>query len=143
MVRARLSFLGMRLGAKHLSKEARSKFTPYAALAQGLTECSWGQLWIEARRECGLTYGRGPEGFALPTRSLRLDEWGSSPMGAAEAAAYLAEWLEGSCPDGQSIGTHSLNVTLLTWASRSTVVRMSKAERLLLHTARSQNYGHV
>ena len=73
---------------------------PYAALAQGLTECSWGRLWIEARRECGLTFGQGSEGFALPTRSLRLDEWGTSPMGAAEAAA---SWLSGlrAVGDGQ------------------------------------------
>ena len=121
---------GDALGSKtSLSKEAKSRFTPYAALAQGLTECAWGKLWIEARRECGLTFGQGSEGFALPTRSLRLDEWGTSPMGAAEAAAYLAEWLEGSVGDGQIVGTHSLKVTLLTWVSRSTVVRM---ERLLL-----------
>ena len=70
---------------------------PYAALAQGLTECSWGRLWIEARRECGLTFGQG----------LRLDEWGTSPMGAAEAAA---SWLSGlrAVGDGQILGSHSL-----------------------------------
>ena len=134
---SQIIFFGDALGSK--TSEQGGKFTPYAALAQGLTECSWGQLWIEARRECGLTFGRGPEGPALSDLMSGV----RAQWGAAEAAAYLAEWLEGSCPDGQSIGTHSLNVTLLTWASRSTVVRMSKAERLLLHTARSQKYGHV
>ena len=52
-------------------------------------------------------------------------------MGAGEASSYLAEILEGTEEEGQRIGTHSLKVTLLTWASRSTVVRLSKNERLL------------
>ncbi|CAE7032457.1 unnamed protein product [Symbiodinium sp. CCMP2592] len=124
---------GDALGSKtSLSKEAKTKFTPYAALAQGLTECSWARLWIEVRRQCRLTFGAGPDGFCLPTRSQRLDEWGSTPMGAGEASSYLAEILEGSELEGQVLGTHSLKVTLLTWASRSTVVRLSKGERLLL-----------
>ncbi|CAE7230241.1 unnamed protein product [Symbiodinium sp. CCMP2592] len=124
---------GDALGSKtSLSKEAKTKFTPYAALAQGLTECSWARLWIEARRQCRLKFGAGPDGFCLPTRSQRLDEWGSTPMGAGEASSYLAEILEGSETEGQVLGTHSLKVTLLTWASRSTVVRLSKGERLLL-----------
>ncbi|CAE7237184.1 unnamed protein product [Symbiodinium sp. CCMP2592] len=124
---------GDALGSKtSLSKEAKTKFTPYAALAQGLTECSWARLWIEARRQCRLTFGAGPDGFCLPTRFQRLDEWGSTPMGAGEASSYLAEILEGSESEGQVLGTHSLKVTLLTWASRSTVVRLSKGERLLL-----------
>ncbi|CAE7721835.1 unnamed protein product [Symbiodinium sp. CCMP2592] len=124
---------GDALGSKtSLSKEAKTKFTPYAALVQGLTECSWARLWIEARRQCRLTFGAGPDGFCLPTRSQRLDQWGSTPMGAGEASSYLAEILEGSESEGQVLGTHSLKVTLLTWASRSTVVRLSKGERLLL-----------
>eukprot|EP00439_Symbiodinium_sp_Y106_P055703 s6015_g7.t1 len=53
-------------------------------------------------------------------------------MGAGEASSYLAEILEGTEEEGQRIRTHSLKVTLLTWASRSTVVRLSKNERLLL-----------
>ena len=40
-------------------------------------------------------------------------------MTAAEAAAYLAEWLEGSGRDAQIIGTHPSDL-----ASRSTVVRI-------------------
>ena len=36
---------GDALGSKtSLSKEAKSRFTPYAALAQGLTECAWGTI---------------------------------------------------------------------------------------------------
>eukprot|EP00439_Symbiodinium_sp_Y106_P035929 s7021_g4.t1 len=125
---------GDALGSKtSLSKEAKSRFTPYAALAQGLTECAWGRLWIEARRECGLTFGQGSEGFALPTRSLRLDEWGTSPMGAAEAAAYLAEWLEGSVGDGQLLGSHSLKVLALYRSIRNELFNpdLSPADRVL------------
>ena len=124
---------GDALGSKTaVSKESKSRFTPYAALAQGLTECSWGRLWVDARRQCQLSFGQGPERFCLPTRSQRIDEWGETPMGAGEASSYLAEILEGTEEEGQRIGTHSLKVTLLTWASRSTVVRLSKNERLLL-----------
>ena len=124
---------GDALGSKTaLSKEAKTKFTPYAALAQGLTECNWGRLWMDARAKCGLSFGAGPEGYALPTRSLRLDAWGSTPMGAAEASAWIQEWLADESPGAKSLGTHSLKVTLLTWAGRSTIVKLSKAERLLL-----------
>lgn len=124
---------GDALGSKtSLNKEAKTRFTPYAALAQGLTECSWGRLWINARRECGLKFGEGPDGFALPTWSLRLDRWGSTPMGAAEATSWLQEFLGDDGNGDQLVGSHSLKVTLLTWASRSTVVKLSKAERLLL-----------
>ena len=36
---------GDALGSKtSLSKEAKSRFTPDAALAQGLTECAWGTI---------------------------------------------------------------------------------------------------
>ena len=115
---------GDALGSKTaLSKEAKTKFTPYAALAQGLTECSWGRLWMDARAKCGLSFGAGPEGYALPTRSLRLDAWGSTPMGAAEASAWIQEWLADAGPEAKNLGTHSLKVTLLTWAGRSTLVR--------------------
>ena len=124
---------GDALGSKTaVSQESKSRFTPYAALAQGLTECSWGRLWMDARRQCKLSFGQGPGGYCLPTRSQRTDEWGKTPMGAGEASSYLAEILEGTEEEGQRIGTHSLKVTLLTWASRSTVVRLSKNERLLL-----------
>ncbi|CAE7461664.1 unnamed protein product, partial [Symbiodinium sp. CCMP2456] len=59
---------GDALGSKtSLSKEAKTKLTPYAALAQGLTECNWG--------------------------SLRLEAWGSTQMGAAEASAWMQELL--------------------------------------------------
>ncbi|CAE7659309.1 unnamed protein product [Symbiodinium necroappetens] len=76
---------GDALGSKTaLSKEAKTKFTPYAALAQGLTEC-----------------------YALPTRSLRLDAWGSTPMGAAEASAWIQEWLADAGPEAKQ-GSGSL-----------------------------------
>ena len=123
---------GDALGSKtSLSKESQTRFVPHVALAQGLTECSWGRLWLAAREECGLEFGAGPDGHALPTRSLRLDKWGSTRMGAAEASAWIQEWLS-ETEATQNLGTHSLKVTVLTWASRSTLVKLSKGERLLL-----------
>ncbi|CAE7585574.1 unnamed protein product, partial [Symbiodinium sp. CCMP2592] len=125
---------GDALGSKtSLSKEAKTKFTPYAALAQGLTECSWARLWIEARRQCRLKFGAGPDGFCLPTRSQRLDEWGSTPMGAGEASSYLAEILEGSETEGQVLGTHSLKLLALYRSIRSGAFQpdLAPADRVL------------
>ncbi|CAE7224910.1 unnamed protein product [Symbiodinium natans] len=114
------------------SKEAKTRFTPYAALAQGLTECGWGKLWLDARARCGLTFGEGADGFALPTWSLRLDTWGSTEMGSAEATAWIQDWLADTGVENQRIGTHSLKTTLLTWAGRSTIIKLTDDERLLL-----------
>ncbi|CAE6973331.1 unnamed protein product [Symbiodinium natans] len=114
------------------SKEAKTRFTPYAALAQGLTECGWGKLWLDARASCGLTFGEGADGFALPTWSLRLDTWGSTEMGSAEATAWIQDWLADTGVENQRIGTHSLKTTLLTWAGRSTIIKLTDDERLLL-----------
>ncbi|CAE7239638.1 unnamed protein product [Symbiodinium sp. CCMP2456] len=111
---------GDALGSKtSLNKEAKTRFTPYAALAQGLTECSWGRLWINARRECGIKFGEGPDGFALPTWSLRLDQWGSTPMGAAEATSWLLEFLGDSGTGRQLVGSHSLKVLAIYRSIRS------------------------
>ena len=85
---------------------------------------------LDGSANCRLA--KGPRVSAYPRGPSELMSGEKLPMGAGEASSYLAEILEGTEEEGQRIGTHSLKVTLLTWASRSTVVRLSKNERLLL-----------
>ena len=112
-----------------LTAEAKTRFLPYAAIGTGLSTEDWSAMWLDARREEGLTFSE----FVLPSFSEKYACWLDTPMSASEATVWLREFLEGSENfRPEMLGSHSCKTTLLTWAGRSVKVVFTPSERRLL-----------
>ena len=124
--------VGSGLGSKtSLTADAQTKFLPYVCVALGVSNTPWAASWLEAREHEGLDFSAG----CIPTWSHRLGQWGSSPMSTEEAAEILLEVLESrglGVSSDESIGTHSLKATLISWAGWSSVVKFTPKEKLLM-----------
>ena len=110
--------------------EAKTRFLPYIALGSGVSKCSWGKLWLQARLEQRLD---GLPHF-LPSFSERAQSWTDNPLSASEATYWLRDFLSprfaGS--DILLLGSHSCKATILTWAGRCVEIAFTPPERRLL-----------
>ena len=114
-----------------VSKEAKTRLLPYAALGCGLSGNNWAKAWLEAREHEGLSL----ENFALPSRLESQNRWSSVQMGSVEATSYLQDFLilKGIDQDqAMQRATHSLKATLTSWAGRCPRPKFSGAEKRLL-----------
>ncbi len=114
-----------------LTMDAKTRFTPYAALGSGVRAFGdWADRWLKSREDQGLIIDE----FFLPSFSQKLASWIDQPMSASEATCWLREFLGRKFPpeDLSNYGSHSCKATVLTWAGRSTSVVFSMPERRLM-----------
>ena len=114
-----------------LTMDAKTRFTPYAALGSGVRAFGdWADRWLKSREDQGLIIDE----FFLPSFSQKLALWIDQPMSASEATCWLREFLGRKFPleDLSNYGSHSCKATVLTWAGRSTSVVFSMPERRLM-----------
>ena len=114
-----------------LTMDAKTRFTPYAALGLGVRALGdWADRWIKSREDQGLLIDE----FFLPSFSQKLGSWIDQPMSASEATCWLREFLGRKFPlmNLSDYGSHSCKATVLTWAGRSTSVTFSMPERRLM-----------
>ncbi|CAE7853945.1 unnamed protein product, partial [Symbiodinium necroappetens] len=106
--------------SKHKTSQAshdRSLLLPLICLGQGLYEKPWADAWVASRAH----FGMDATGPALPTYCERTSSFGQGPMSATEATLWLRELLcmAGASPmDVESITSHGLKATLLSWISK-------------------------
>ena len=117
-----------------LTMDAKTRFTPYAALGLGVMALGdWADRWLKSREDQGLIID-DVDGFFLPSFSQKLASWIDQPMSASEATCWLREFLGRKFPlaDLSNYGSHSCKATVLTWAGRSTSVVFSMPERRIM-----------
>ena len=104
-----------------LTMDAKTRFTPYAALGLGVMALGdWADRWLKSRKDQSLIID-DVDSFFLPSFSQKLASWIDQPMSASEATCWLREFLGRKFPlaDLSSYGSHSCKATVLTWAGRS------------------------
>lgn len=101
-----------------ISAERKTRFLPLTALGFGLLEVSWAKNWMVCRATWKIT-AESP--IALPAFSEVTGQLLSRALTTAEATMYLREilCLEGCNREVQCVTSHSLKVTILTWAAQS------------------------
>jgi len=101
-----------------ISAERKTRFLPLTALGFGLLEVSWAKNWMVCRATWKIT-AESP--IALPAFSEVTGQLLSRALTTAEATMYLREilCLEGCNREVQCMTSHSLKVTILTWAAQS------------------------
>ena len=117
-----------------LTMDAKTRFTPYAALGLGVMALGeWADRWLKSREDQGLIID-DVDGFFLPSFSQKLASWIDQPMSASEATCWLREFLGRKflLADLSNYGSHSCKATVLTWAGRSTSVVFSMPERRIM-----------
>ena len=112
------------------TKEKKSRFLPMSCLGIGLGLLNWAANWVKARDFWGIDVRSGT---ALPAYSEVDCKLITRPLTTGEATLYLREILTNQgCPSAEveSVTTHSLKVTILTWAAQS--CRISFQDRMLM-----------
>ena len=104
----------------------RSTFLPLVSFTNGLHGKSWADEFFKLQEYIYNTADRPP--FVLPG-ILRNGEWANRPMTTSEGSQALRAILRDSGESPEGISTHSLKVTLLSWASKA---QMSVEDRRLL-----------
>ena len=75
-----------------LTMDAKTRFTPYAALGLGVMALGdWADRWLKSREDQGLIID-DVDGFFLPSFSQKLASWIDQPMSASEATCWLREF---------------------------------------------------
>ena len=113
-----------------ISAERKTRFLPLNALGFGLLEVSWAKNWMVCRAKWNIT-AESP--VALPAFSEVTGQLLARALTTAEATMYLREILcLGGCnrEEVQCMTSHSLKVTILTWAAQS--CRISFRDRQLM-----------
>ena len=120
------------LGSKTtMTAEAKTRYLPYACVAEGVLKQPWAAAWLAAREEQGLNFGAG----CLPTWRVSQGSWGDVAMSSEEAAGILEELLvQGSLEPktSESIGTHSFKATMISWSGWCACVPFTNNERRLM-----------
>ena len=120
------------LGSKTtLTAEAKTRYLPYACVAEGVLQKPWAAAWLAAREEQRLTFEAG----CLPTWRVSQGCWGDVAMSSEEAAGILEELLvQGSLAPlaSESIGTHSFKATMISWSGWCACVPFTNNERRLM-----------
>ena len=120
------------LGSKTtLTAEAKTRYLPYACVAEGVVQKPWAAKWLAAREEQKLTFEAG----CLPTWRVSHGCWGDAAMSSEEASGILEELLvQGSLGPrtSESIGTHSFKATMISWSGWCACVPFTNNERRLM-----------
>ena len=120
------------LGSKTtLTAEAKTRYLPYACVAEGVLQKPWAAAWLAAREEQHLTFETG----CLPTWRVSQGCWGDVATSSEEAAGILEELLvQGSLAPlaSESIGTHSFKATMISWSGWCACVPFTNNERRLI-----------
>ena len=96
--------------------EKKTRLLPMSAPVRTLTEGDWSGTWMRLRREVGLVTGEGKPLLPAPQES---GGWAGVPLSASSAGVWLRALLEGTDgPPVQSIGTHSMKCTMLSWCAK-------------------------
>ena len=112
------------------TKEKKSRFLPLNCLGIGLGLLHWASQWIKSREFWGITERSDT---ALPAYSEVDCKLLSRSLTTGEATLYLREILTNhNClmSEVETVTTHSLKVTLLSWAAQS--ARISFHDRMLM-----------
>eukprot|EP00971_Amphidinium_carterae_P335095 6470763-Amphidinium_carterae.1 len=108
---------------------------PYVAIATGVSDQAWANVWLVARATCRL--GHDPSLLSCDAHGC----FTTRPMSSSEAARHLRGFLvEAGAPQlpRQDVGSHSLKVTLLAWAARHQM-RASVRRILGKHSSRQDH----
>ncbi|CAE7648128.1 unnamed protein product [Symbiodinium sp. CCMP2592] len=110
---------------KTKAKDRKDTVLPLIALGSGLTQPSWGRVWMRKRALAGL-----PDcSVIMPAMSPGGNFLGRA-MTAAEGSLWLREFLhlQGFAGDLEQYSSHSLKATALSWTAKSGT--MTYEERL-------------
>ncbi|CAE7833708.1 unnamed protein product [Symbiodinium sp. CCMP2592] len=110
---------------KTKAKDRKDTVLPLIALGSGLTQPSWGRVWMRKRALAGL-----PDcAVIMPAMSPGGNFLGRA-MTAAEGSLWLREFLhlQGFAGDLEQYSSHSLKATALSWTAKSGT--MTYEERL-------------
>ena len=120
------------LGSKTTqTAEAKTRYLPYACVAEGVCQKPWATAWMAARAEQKLTFEAG----CLPTWRVSQGCWGDVAMSSEEAAGILEElFVQGSLAPkaSESIGAHSFKATMISWSGWCACVPFTNNERRLM-----------
>ena len=120
------------LGSKTtLTAEAKTRYLPYACVAEGVLQRPWAAAWMAAREDQKLTFEAG----CLPTWRASQGRWGDVAMSSEEASSILEELLvQGSLGPkaSESIGTHSFKATMISWSGWCACIPFTNNERRLM-----------
>ena len=107
----------------------KSVFLPMVAFTHGFYSTSWATKWFDVRESVMADIDDGfGNVFVLPAL-LRNGNWANRPMSTSEGSKALREILRSNGEDVTGISTHSLKVTMLSWASKA---NMSVDDRRIL-----------
>lgn len=106
-----------------MSKEAKTRLLPFTCLGKFLSEESWAESYVRARKTAGLD----EQDLFQPSWNDMNGTWSSHPMTAGECNCWLNEFLGDMGPKNSS---HSCKTTLLTWAGMTNL--FTREERTLL-----------
>lgn len=111
------------------SDQKRTTFLPIVSFARGLSRKPWATQWLRDRN----TLGFDGMSFTLPA-PLRNNRWATRPLTSGEGSQWLREILQSAgASEFESLTTHSLKCTLLTWAAKSNPPVTLEHRRLLGH----------
>ena len=104
----------------NLSLEKKTRFLPMAAPISSVGKTGWAEVWMGLRFKEKLDADEDvpllPAPMAFGGSERR---WSKVPLSAANAADWLQSLIsEAEGPKGSEVGTHSLKVTLLSWAAK-------------------------
>ena len=96
--------------------EKKTRHLPMSAPVRTLTRADWSGVWMRLRREAGLVAGEGTPLLPAPQEA---GGWGRVPLSASSAGVWLRALLVGTeGPAVESIGTHPMKCTLLSWSAK-------------------------
>ena len=97
------------------SKERKTMLLPLMALGHAFrTDKSWGERWVHAMSR---QFSESRKQFVLPAYSEQSNRWLTRPMTTGEGVLWLRAIVGLRCRTGDSLTTHSLKTTLLSWVT--------------------------
>lgn len=97
------------------TKERKTMLPPLMALGTVFrSDKSWGEKWIKVM-EAQFASFRKP--YLLPACREQSNQWLARPMATAEGVLWLRDIIQLRCKTRESLTTHSLKTTLLSWVT--------------------------
>lgn len=101
---------------------------PLVALGHVFTDRNWAEVWMSLREK-----HLGDYPFALPGFSETSGRWLSRPMIASEGALWLRDIVCFYYATGDTLTTHGLKATLLTWSTISGILTFDQRRAMGHH----------
>ena len=112
------------------TKERKTMLLPLMALGKVFrTDKSWGERWVTLLHKQFAHLGKP---YVLPAYSEQTNQWLARPMTTAEGVLWLRDIVRLRCKSGETLTTHSLKATMLSWVTICNVLDFQQ-RRILGH----------